>query len=199
MEKSFGSNHKTVHLSYNVDDNTPANSTQQLPPRRRLWKLNKIKDPEIRRKYKEETEDFYQSINIKTSQSEITSFLHSFTSQMYELLYHTMDQTLGSTIDEFKQKSDFWTTKAQVIRGINKRDRETWKRFYHLKTVSDGHLIPLSLQHSTSSLEPQLLAMNSQQEIQPTCPSSSSHTNTTTIIATAKAPELPITIETVAH
>ncbi|KAI7858778.1 Endonuclease/exonuclease/phosphatase [Circinella umbellata] len=124
--KSHGSDHKMVHFNFEIDHSTTANAAQQLPQRRRLWKLNKLTDDDQRQQFKESFNfqiapinrqliEKLQKITQHTPNNYITTLIDDTTNKFYEVLYNAMDTTLGTTSGGHTVRTNFWTRELQRL------------------------------------------------------------------------------------
>ncbi|KAG0167038.1 hypothetical protein DFQ29_000672, partial [Apophysomyces sp. BC1021] len=137
-----------VHLSFDLAESTSANSAQQLPQRRRLWRLSKLKDENIREQYVTNCTNNLHSLqedldnHVSIAQASITipanlpEVIEDITSCLYDVLYQTMDETLGSTPGGQHRQNDFWTKELQRL--VNHREfcYKKWRRAYGMNKLT---------------------------------------------------------------
>ena len=145
---SLGSNHKMVHFNFAVNDHTTADSisTQQ---QRRLWKLSKLKDSDIRGNYNTAITNNLQSLTSKlqhhvdtlqqttyTTDTISTENIENLAEEFYEGMYHSLDQTIGKTTDRQQQRDTFWTTELQRLVDHRERCYQKWRSAFGLNKMT---------------------------------------------------------------
>ncbi|KAI9494027.1 hypothetical protein BDB00DRAFT_762706, partial [Zychaea mexicana] len=141
---SLDSYHKLLHFSFTLEPTT--NPVNNLAHQRRLWKLSKLKDTNTRQRYLATFTDNIQSLSTEAQHhvSRIldptpdshasgdertqTEIIEHLTSQFYDKLYTTMDDTLGATPGGQHRRDSFWTAELQRLNDHRELCYRKWRR-----------------------------------------------------------------------
>ncbi|KAI9272951.1 Endonuclease/exonuclease/phosphatase [Phascolomyces articulosus] len=124
---SLDSDHKLVHFNFDLDPTSPTNAAQQLPPPRRLWRLSKLKNEQIRDQYTDLFSTLIAPINTSmlniintmeatnTTATTVHQEIDKITNDFYSVLYTSLDTSLGPTPGGYIRRTTLWTVELQRL------------------------------------------------------------------------------------
>ena len=132
---SLSSDHKAVQLTYN--DTIPEITTTTRP----MWRIQKLKDPDIRSTYintfTSNIQPLHQRIkqHIENHNTTTLDTIEEFTSQLNNTIYNTLDATIGrKTTAAINRLKWFWTPELNQAKNLRETCYKKWRRAQHPAT-----------------------------------------------------------------
>ncbi|KAI9267998.1 hypothetical protein BDA99DRAFT_422104, partial [Phascolomyces articulosus] len=124
------------------------NAAQQLPPPRRLWRLSKLKNEQIRDQYTDLFSTLIAPINTSmlsiintmeatnTTATTVHQEIDKITNDFYSALYTSLDTSLGPTPGGYIRRTTLWTVELQRLWDHRELCYKKWRNGYGMNKLT---------------------------------------------------------------